>query len=133
MIWQFKSDSTTGGPDMSHLKKIAAVGLTLTTMVSMFPMTSLAATKEGWKKEKGKWYYYERGQKVKYRSVYDDEDDNTYLVNGRGERVTKTGLYTFDYVMTDHGDKIKFKTSYYLWKSNSACRFGWVKIKGKWY
>ena len=57
MIWQFKSDSTTGGPDMAHLKKIAAVGLTLATMVSMFPMTSLAATKEGWKKEKGKNYY----------------------------------------------------------------------------
>ena len=117
---------------MSHLKKIAAVGLTLTTMVSMFPMTAMAATKDGWKKEKGKWYYYERGIKLKYQSIYDPEDCETYVVDGTGARVTKKGLLTLDKVMTEHGDKIKFKTSYYLLEGGKV-KFGWKKIKGKYY
>ena len=32
---------------MSHLKKIAAAGMTLTMAATLFPMTSLADTKEG--------------------------------------------------------------------------------------
>ena len=44
---------------MAHLKKAATLGLTLAMVVSVVPMTSLAAHYEEWVKKDGKWYLLE--------------------------------------------------------------------------
>jgi len=119
---------------MSHLKKIAAAGLTLTTIVSMFPMTAMAATKNGWvQNSSGKWSYYEDGEKVKYDSREDYTDGKCYVLSSAGYRYTKKGLYTSSYIYTRYGDKVKFKQSYYIQDDGSVLEYSWKKISGKWY
>lgn len=118
---------------MAHLKKIIALGMTVTTVASLMPMTSLAAHYDEWVKKDGKWYYYDSdGKKVKYSSVYDNTDFNYYVLNSKGERVTKKGWYTTNYKISHYGDKVKFKTTYYL-KTGGAVTAGWKKISGKYY
>lgn len=120
---------------MARTKKMAALGMTVVMTVSMIPMISLADTapKTGWIKESGKWYYYDNyGKKVKYSTRYNDEDGETYVLDGNGARVTKAGWYTSKYRISDYYSKCKFTTKYYL-KKGGAVTEGWKKISGKWY
>ena len=119
---------------MSHLKKIAAAGMTLTMAATLFPMTSLADTKEGWvQNSEGKWSYYEDDAKVKCDSRFDESDYKYYVLDSKGYRYTKPGLYTASYFYTYYGDKVKFKRSFYVQSDGSLLRFSWKKIDGKWY
>ena len=120
---------------MSHMKRFAALGMTVIMTVSMIPMISLAdsAAKSGWIKESGKWYFYDNyGKKVKYSTRYDEKDDKIYVLDGSGARVTKAGWYTSKYKMSEYYSKCKFTTKYYL-KKGGAVTQGWKKISGKWY
>ena len=120
---------------MSHMKRFAALGMTLTMVVSILPATAFAdtASKTGWVKESGKWYYYDSyGKKVKYTSAYDSSDDKVYLTDGTGARVTKKGWYTSKYKISEYYSKVKFTTKYYLGKGGAVTQ-GWKKIGKKYY
>ena len=119
---------------MAYLKRAATLGLTLATVVSAIPMTSLAAHYDEWVKKDGKWYYYDSyGRKLKYDSEYDAKTDSYYVLNGKGQRVTdKKGWYKTKYIITYYGDKVECVNWYYL-KKGGACTKGWKKIGGKYY
>ena len=118
---------------MAHLKKAATLGLTLAMVVSVVPMTSLAAHYEEWVKKDGKWYYYDYGgHKVKYSTAADTATGKTYVLDGKGARVTKKGWYETKYFVSDYGQKIKYSRWYYL-KSGGAVTTGWKKIGKKYY
>ena len=121
---------------MLHMKKIAALGMTVIMVASILPATTLAAThKDEWVKKDGKWYYYDyEGRKVKYDQAYDRSDYKYYLLGSTGARITgKKGLYTQNYKISYYGDKVKFKTSYYFNSDGSLMTHEWKKISGKWY
>ena len=108
--------------------------MTLTMAATLFPMTSLADTKEGWvQNSEGKWSYYEDDAKVKCDSRFDESDYKYYVLDSKGYRYTKLGLYTASYFYTYYGDKVKYKRSFYVQSDGSLLRFSWKKIDGKWY
>jgi len=120
---------------MSHLKKFAVAGMTLTMVVGMLPVTAMAAHYNEWvKKSDGYWYYYnDSGHKVKNETRYCSEDSCYYLLNSKGQRVTKKGLITTTKVYTVYGDKISFKRSYYAKEGGALLTYTWKKISGKYY
>ena len=102
---------------MSHLKKTATIGLTLAMVVSVIPMTSLAAHYEEWVKKDGKWYYYdEYGKKVKETWKLDPADGKIYVLDSKGVRVTKKGWFEAKNFYTDYGQKVSYSTKYYIKK-----------------
>jgi len=118
---------------MAHLKKTIAIGMIVATVAGLMPGTSMAAT-YGWVEKDGKWYFYDGGRIMKYKSCYDSDKYCYYLVNGRGERITgKTGLYTTKYKYSYYGDKVKIKTSYYIKSDGTLLTDAWKKISGKYY
>ena len=120
---------------MSHIKRFIAAGLTLATVASLLPMTSLAAN-NSWVEKDGKWYYYDQdGKKVKYDSMprwVDGEGYKYYVLNSKGVQVTSKGWYTTNYIYTYYYNKIKIQNKYYL-KSDGSVTTGWKKISKKWY
>ena len=119
---------------MSSVKKVAALGLTLTMVVGMLPTVAFAySSKSGWVEKDGKWSYYENGRKIKSDIRYDSSDGKNYLLNEYGIRVTKKGWTTLKYHYTDYGDKLKESQKYYLAEGGEASINGWKKIKGKYY
>ena len=120
---------------MSHLKKFAAAGITLTMVVSMLPATAMAAHYNEWvKKSDGYWYYYDSyGHKVKNATQYSNEDSCYYLLDSKGHRVTKKGLATITSFKTNYGDKIKYKRSFYVQTGGALLTYSWKKISKKWY
>jgi len=108
--------------------------MTLTMAATLFPMTSLADTKEGWvQNSEGKWSYYEDDAKVKCDSRFDESDYKYYVLDSKGYRYTKLGLYTASYFYTYYGDKVKYKRSFYVQSDGSLLRFSWKKISGTYY
>ena len=81
----------------------------------------------------GKWSYYEDDAKVKCDSRFDESDYKYYVLDSKGYRHTKPGLYTASYFYTYYGDKVKYKRSFYVQSDGSLLRFSWKKIDGKWY
>lgn len=120
---------------MAHLKRFAAAGMTLTMVACLLPVTAMAAHYEEWvKKSDGYWYYYDGyGHKVKNEARFCEEDSCYYLVNSKGQRVTKKGLTTTTKVYTHFGDKISFKRSYYVQTGGALLTYSWKKIDKKWY
>lgn len=120
---------------MSHLKKFAAAGMTLTMVVGLLPVTAMAAHYNEWvKKSDGYWYYYDgNGHKVKNESQYCADDYCFYLLNGKGQRVTAKGLTKTTKIYTNFGDAIKFSRSYYVQEGGALLTSSWKKISGKWY
>ena len=119
---------------MTSVKKVAAMGLTLTMVVGMLPAAAFAySSKDGWVEKDGKLYFYEDGRKIKCDVRYDPSDDNNYLLNESGVRVTKKGWTTLDYYYTYYGTKIKQSQRYYLAEGGVVKASGWKKIKGKYY
>jgi glucan-binding YG repeat protein len=122
---------------MAHFKRIVAAGLTLTTVATLLPMTTLAAHYGEWVEKDGKMYYYDyNGKKVKYRSEqrYDSESGTYkyYVLNSKGAQVTAKGWFTTNYYYTNYYNKIKIKNKYYI-KSDGSVTTGWKKISKKWY
>ena len=120
---------------MTHLKRFIAAGMTIATVASLMPMTTLAAHYNEWVEKDGKWYYYDSdGRKVKRTSMerYDDGAYKYFVLNSKGVQVTKKGWYTTNYVYSEYGNKIKYQNKYYI-KSDGSCTTGWKKISGKWY
>jgi len=120
---------------MSHLKKIAAAGMTLTMVVSVLPVTVFAAKyQDEWVQKDGKWYYYDwYGRKVKNKAEYDCNDGKYYLLDANGVRVTKKGWYTTKKYTTYYGDTIKIKFSYYIGTDGACVRNKLKKIGKKYY
>ena len=120
---------------MAHFKKAAALAMTSVMMISALPTTALAAHKSEWVEKDGKWYHYDyEGRKEKYTTAYDSSTGEYYLLGSKGARVTgKKGLYSQSYRISNYGDKVKFKTSYYLKTDGSVLRYSWKKISGKYY
>jgi len=122
-----------GRINMLHLKKTATIGLTLAMVVSVIPMTSLAAHYEEWVKKDGKWYYYdEYGKKVKETWKLDPADGKIYVLDSKGVRVTKKGWFEAKNFYTDYGQKVSYSTKYYI-KKGGEVTTGWKKIGKKYY
>ena len=86
---------------MSVIKKASTAAMAMLMLASVIPMTSLAAHYEEWVKKDGKWYYYDYGgHKVKYSTAADTATGKTYVLDGKGARVTKKGLHTFTQKMS---------------------------------
>lgn len=120
---------------MAHLKKIAAAGMTLAMVVSVLPMTALAAShRYEWVQKDGKWYYYDGyGRKVKNKAEYDYTDGKYYLLDANGVRVTKKGWYKTKKYTTEYGDTFKINFSYYIGKDGACVRNELKKIGKKYY
>jgi len=119
---------------MTSIKKPAALALTLITVVSAIPMTSLAAHYNEWVEKDGKWYYYDyNGKKVKSNYAYDNATGNYYVLDKTGARVTAKGWYTLKQKnITYYGDKYYQTLKFYL-KKGGAVTTGWKTLKDKEY
>ena len=121
---------------MAHLKRFVAAGMTLAMVVGMLPVTTMAAASyrnEWHQKSDGYWYFYdEYGHKVKNEVKYCSDDGCYYLLNSKGQRVTKKGFITTTKLYTHYGDKISFKRSYYVKEGGALLTSSWKKISGTW-
>jgi len=128
---------------MSEFKKLAVFLLTFIMVLSIIPMTSMAANDgwftidgvwyylkngdpvKGWQKIGGKWYYFyeDYGEMMDYPSF--NYKGTTYVFEQSGAlRDNKTGWFT-----TNYGGE---KYSFYV-KKDGIATTGWKKISGKWY
>lgn len=126
-------------------KRISALILTVIMMLTLIPMTAMAAGQDGWQKEEGSWYYYEDGVAIKNQwskiggkwyyfmddgrmasntIVPDKEIKHFYIVDKSGAMVTKAGWYSI---------KEEGSTIWFYVKKGGELTTGWKKISGKWY
>ena len=128
---------------MSKFKKLAVFLLTFIMVLSIIPMTSMAAN-DGWFTIDGVWYYLKNGDPVKgwqkiggkWYYFYEDYGEmmdypcynykgTIYVFEQSGAlRDNKTGWFK-----TSYGGE---KYSFYVKKGGIATT-GWKKISGKWY
>ena len=87
------------------------------SVVKAMNNVKLAAYKNGWKKENGKWYYYKNNKKQKSKFITTD---------GKKYYVGKTGARVYGW------KKIKGKY-YYFKKKTGVMKTGWLKIGKKKY
>lgn len=100
----------------------------LLTALAPTGMATFAATKTGWVKSGGAWYYYDSNGDRLGGGVY-VVGKKAYAFDGKGRMVTKKGWYSVKY-----GDSAA--DSYQLWyylDGNGVCLTGWQKISGSWY
>ena len=134
---------------MTRTKRLSALILTIIMMISIIPVTSMAAGENGWKKEDGSWYYYKDGEKVKDQWIKDG--GKWYYLYSTGEMAADTVIpdseyKSFYYVGKDGAmiskqgwRKITFTNegvtrTYWMYiKKGGALTTGWKKISGKWY
>ena len=126
-------------------KRLSALILTIIMMISIIPVTSMAAGKEGWQKEEGYWYYYEEGVAIKNQwskiggkwyyfmddgrmasntVIPDKEIKHFYIVDKSGAMVTKAGWYSI---------KLEGTAYWFYLKKGGEATTGWKSIGGKWY
>ena len=97
--------------------------------------TPMPATKKGWSKESGNWFYYDdNGTKVTgWKKI-----GSWYYFDRKG--VMQTGWVEVGgkwYYMSSSGDMItgwvKSGSKWYYMNSSGAMVTGWVEVEGKWY
>lgn len=98
-----------------HLKKLIKEGNLIKDINDRIAAGDIYGAKTGWKKEDGKWYYYEKGKK---KTGWLKDKGEWYYLDSTG--VMQTGWL-----------KQKKKT-FYL-EDNGRMVTGWQKIGGKWY
>lgn len=88
----------------------------LTTNTSVQTSGTKAIKKNGWKKFKGQYYYYQNG--VRQRNKLLKLDDGIYYVNKSGRRC--------------YGWR-NFKGNTYYFQKDGKAQLGWMKQDGNWY
>ena len=108
-----------------------------------------AAAKSGWKKEKGKWYYYENGARVKdqWRHMAVKLSDGREVVRwfyfrSKGAACTSVLKYRGKYYVFNKRGMLLYSNSnklfkvgnyYYCPDQDGVCQTGWIISNGKLY